>query len=207
MYIAHRINYLDAHIAEEVFSAADGIEFDIRDSAGEIIVTHDPFSSGQLFNDFLSFCVPNKFYIVNVKSEGIEPVAISMLEAAGIRQFFLLDCSIPAMVRLGKAGETRMAVRFSEYESLETVLSMAHFVQWVWVDVFTRLPLNATSAAAIRNAGLKICLVSPELQAQQEKLFEYKSALLAGGVKIDAVCTKIHNISTWLFDRSPYSTL
>jgi hypothetical protein len=207
MYIAHRINYLDARIAAEVFAAADGIEFDIRDSAGQIIVTHDPFSSGQLFADFLSFCVPNKFYIVNVKSEGIESVAISALEAAGIRQFFLLDCSIPAMVRLGRAGETRMAVRFSEYESLETVLSMAPFVQWVWVDVFARLPLDAASASTIHNAGLKICLVSPELQAQQEKLFEYKCALLASGVGIDAVCTKLHNISSWLFERSPCPTM
>ena len=198
MFIAHRVNQLDETIAAEVFGAADGIEFDIRDTGGDIVVQHDPFLSGQLFTDFLKFCPSNKFYIVNVKSEGIERRAIADLESCGIKQFFLLDCSIPMMVRLGKEGERRLAVRFSEYESLATVGVMASFVSWVWVDVFTQLPLTNTIETSIRNHGLKLCLVSPELQGQQDKIVDYKTLLAKRGVTIDAVCSKLYNRGLWI---------
>ena len=197
MFIAHRINQLDEIIAADVFGSADGIEFDIRDTGGEIVVQHDPFLGGQLFTDFLKFCPSNKFYIVNVKSEGIERRAIADLEAHGIKRFFLLDCSIPMMVRLGKMGERRLAVRFSEYESQATVEAMASFVSWVWVDVFTQLPLTSLVETFIRNRGLKLCLVSPELQGQQEKVAEYKTLLAKRGLTIDAVCSKLYNRSLW----------
>jgi len=197
MFIAHRINKLDETIAAEVFGVADGIEFDIRDNGGEIVVQHDPFVGGQLFTNFLKFCPSNKFYIVNIKSEGIEHRAIADLEACGITQFFLLDCSIPMMVRLGKMGERRLAVRFSEYESLATVEAMAPFVMWVWIDVFTQLPLTSFVETFIRNRGLKLCLVSPELQGQQEKVAEYKTLLAKRGVTIDAVCSKLYNYDLW----------
>ena len=55
MFIAHRINKLDETIAAEVFGVADGIEFDIRDTGGEIVVQHDPFVGGQMFTDFFLF--------------------------------------------------------------------------------------------------------------------------------------------------------
>ena len=198
MFIAHRVNQLDETIAAEVFGAADGIEFDIRDTGGDIVVQHDPFLGGQLFTDFLKFCPSNKFYIVNVKSEGIERRAIADLESCGIKQFFLLDCSIPMMIRLGKEGERRLAVRFSEYESLATVGVMASFVSWVWVDVFTQLPLTNTIETSIRNHGLKLCLVSPELQGQQDKIVDYKTLLAKRGVTIDAVCSKLYNRGLWI---------
>jgi len=197
MFIAHRVNQLDETIAADVFGAADGIEFDIRDTGGEIVVQHDPFLGGQRFTDFLKFCPSNKFYIVNVKSEGIEQRAIADLEAHGITQFFLLDCSIPMMVKLGKMGERRLAVRFSEYESLTTVEAMVPFVTWVWADVFTQLPLTHFVETFLRDRGLKLCLVSPELQGQQEKLIDYKILLAKRGVTIDAVCSKLYNRGLW----------
>jgi len=197
MFIAHRVNHLNEIIAADVFSTADGIEFDIRDTGGEIIVQHDPFLDGQLFTEFLKFCPSNKFYIVNIKSEGIEQRAIADLKAQGITQFFLLDCSIPMMIKLGKMGERRLAVRFSEYESLSTVEAMAPFVTWVWVDVFTQMPLTSFLETSIRNLGLKVCLVSPELQGQQEKLMDYKLLLAKRGVSIDAVCSKLYNCGLW----------
>ena len=49
MFIAHRVNQLDKTVAADVFGSADGIEFDIRDTGGEIVVQHDPFIGGQLF--------------------------------------------------------------------------------------------------------------------------------------------------------------
>ena len=47
MILSHRINFLNKELAAEIFAAADGIEFDIRDSGGVILVQHDPFVDEQ----------------------------------------------------------------------------------------------------------------------------------------------------------------
>ena len=197
MIILHRVNFLGPCAGETVFSHCDGIEFDLRDSAGELIVTHDAFTTGQRFEEFLSFCDPSKFYIVNVKCEGIESAALLLLEKYGIRNFFFLDCSIPAMVKLGKAGENRLAVRFSEYESLQTVLSMKQFVSWVWIDTFSRLPISKETLEFFKAVGLKTCLVSPELQQQPARICEYIETMKSEDMKLDAVCTKAPHLATW----------
>ena len=130
-----------------------------------------------------------------MKSEGIEHRAIQLLEAHGITRFFLLDCSIPMIIRLGLKGERRLAVRFSEFEGMETVRLMAQFVSWVWVDVFTCLPLNDWLAEYAQEAlNLRICLVSPELQGQPDKISEYVDILTQQNIKLDAVCTKMPQI-------------
>jgi hypothetical protein len=198
--VAHRVNELNAETADRIFATADGIEFDIRDSDGELVVHHDAFAKPedcQLFEDFLRHCPTDKLYIVNVKAEGIEERVIEALTMRGINNIFLLDCGLPAMYKLSQKGERRMAIRFSEYESLETVRLMRDRVQWVWVDVFSVLPLTAAIAQKIRGWGLKICLVSPELQGQEDKIVQYKHYLSDIGVSLDAVCTKEWNIASW----------
>lgn len=218
MLISHRINTLDASSAAVLFSSADGIEFDLRDSNGELIVQHDACSrnkfpesrtretaasagtefqqrNGQLFSEFLTYCPTNKFYIVNIKAEGFEELAIQMLTDAGIHTFFLLDCGMPSIVRLGRKGERRMAVRFSEYESFETVIAVAPFVSWIWIDVFTRLTFTKEHATRAKELGLRLCLVSPELQGQPEKREEYLTFFKDTDIHLDAICTKQRYIS------------
>lgn len=192
-FIAHRINNLDP----ESFPEADGIEFDVRDSNGRIIVTHDPFTEGQPLEDFLYFCPPEKFYIVNIKSEGIELKILQLLKEYSIKNFFFLDCSIPMMVKLGKQYTTNLAVRYSEYESIETVKKMAHLVEWVWIDTFTKIPLTQEQEQELHSLGLKLCFVSPELQGQQSKVDQYIQDLENKQIKLDAVCCKTQFIDAW----------
>ncbi len=197
MIIAHRINNLDSE-SQDIFRVADGIEFDVRDSDGKIIVTHDPFTTGQLFEDFLFYCDPSKFYIVNIKSEGIEYRILELLKEHSIQNFFFLDCSIPMMVKLGKQYTNKLAVRFSEYESIETVKKMASLVEWVWVDTFTKIPLTQEQQEELHQLGLKLCFVSPELQGQPNKVNEYIQELHNKQINLDAVCCKTHFIDAWI---------
>jgi len=195
LHISHRINYLDSTIAKDIFSVADGIEFDLRDSNKALIVQHDACQEGQLFSEFLQFCPPTKFYIVNIKAEGIEEMAIDMLTKYGIHQFFLLDCGMPSIVRLGRKEERRMAIRFSEYESFETVMAIAPFVSWIWIDAFTRLVFTKEEAMKAKQLGLRLCLVSPELQRQPEKRGDYLQYCKDNEIPLDAICTKQQYIS------------
>jgi len=184
MQIAHRINTLEdlrrvpAHL---------GIEFDVREGILAPVVTHDPWTASVPLSTFLGAC-HHAFYIVNIKSEGIELEVLRQLRLRNIEHFFLLDCSFPMLVRLSAQGERRLAVRVSEYESIETARSLMGRVDWIWLDCFTRLPLRAQTCDALRDEGFKLCLVSPELQGQPEKRETYWEIL---GGHVDAVCTKV----------------
>ena len=85
-----------------------------------------------------------------------------------------------------------MAVRFSEFESIETVLSLKGKVDWVWVDCFNEFPLTYEKNKKLKKAGFKICLVSPELHGRS--LFESGTKLGSyfseHKMEVDAVCTK-----------------
>jgi hypothetical protein len=62
----------------------------------------------------------------------------------------------------------------------------------VWVDCFTRFPLDNDDASRLRAAGFKLCLVSPELQGRDAGLEIPQLAALLQERQIlaDAVCTK-----------------
>jgi hypothetical protein len=186
--VAHRVNTLTelSRVPSHL-----GIEFDVRESPSGPVVVHDPWKEGVPLREFLAQC-DHAFYIVNIKSEGIEVDVVALLDVHHIPHFFLLDCSFPMIVRLATRGERRLAVRVSEYESVETALALAGKVDWVWVDVFTRIPVTPAQCATLRAAGFKLCLVSPELQGRPEDVVAYRTAI---GMEMDMVCTKVP--STW----------
>ena len=109
-----------------------------------------------------------------------------------IANYFFLDQSFPFLIKWTKLGESRCAIRISEYESISTALTLTGKAQWVWVDFFSRFPLDATSGKQLKEAGFKLCLVSPELQGINPitAIPRLKELIRHLGIKIDAVCTK-----------------
>lgn len=49
----------------------------------------------------------------------------------------------------------------------------------------------------MKNAGFKLCFVSPELQNQTEKLNEYRDFFIKENINLDMVCTKSYNVDKW----------
>lgn len=180
----HRVNTLD-QLAR--LPADQGLEFDLRSDGSRVIVTHDPFTDGVTIEEFFPR-IGTRPCIFNVKCEGIEERVAHLAKACGISDYFFLDCSVPAMVKLARAGERRFAVRYSEYEPLPAVLSWAGMASWVWVDCFRQYPEDAAAWAAIAEQ-FQICLVSPELQGHgTEAISRFADTL--HGRRYDAVCTK-----------------
>ena len=98
---------------------------------------------------------------------------------------------------LSDKGEKNIALRFSEYEGIDTLEKMQGKVNWVWVDCFTKLPINNEIYKKIKDMGYKLCLVSPELQGQAEKLELYIKQINKEKIEFDAICTKEYNIEKW----------
>jgi hypothetical protein len=79
----------------------------------------------------------------------------------------------------------------SEYESLDTALGIAPWIDWAWIDCFTRFPLDRAQADQLQAAGLKLCLVSPELQGRDPaEIGQLRDLLDSQGIQAEAVCTK-----------------
>lgn len=186
--IAHRKNTL----AELRASPAEyGVEVDIRSYAGDLVIHHDPFVKGESFEAWLEE-YRHGTLILNVKEEGLEARLIELMKRYGLDDYFFLDQSFPFLVKWARLGERRCAVRVSEYESVETAMSLAGKVDWVWVDCFTRFPLQKEDAARLQAAGFKLCLVSPELQGRDAgtEIPQLHKLLKEREIRADAVCTK-----------------
>jgi hypothetical protein len=168
-----------------------GIEVDIRSHGNQLIIHHDPMVSGEGFEHWLA-AYNHGTLILNVKEEGLEERLLSLMQTKGITDFFFLDQSFPFLVKWSKAGERRCAVRLSEFESIDTVLNMAGKVDWVWVDCFTRFPLDRDSSLRLVNAGFKLCIVSPELQGRDanSEIPSLIRLLQQHNISANAVCTK-----------------
>jgi hypothetical protein len=168
-----------------------GVEVDIRSAGDRLVLHHDPFAQGESFDEWINE-YSHGTLILNVKEEGLEERLITLMQSKRIHDYFFLDQSFPFLVKWSKAGIHRSAVRVSEFETIETALTLAGMVDWVWVDCFTRFPLSAQDATELASAGFKLCLVSPELQGRDADFEIEQLALLLSerNIDADAVCTK-----------------
>ena len=78
-FICHRIN--NSYDLSKVESNY-GVEIDLRDDNDKVIISHDPFTKGENFDNYLETFVTNhqkNLIILNVKSERIEYRILELL--------------------------------------------------------------------------------------------------------------------------------
>jgi hypothetical protein len=192
LLIEHRVNTIEhlQRVPREL-----GIEVDVRDYDGELRLVHDPFEGGERLEDLLAV-YEHALIIFNVKCDGLEERIIKLAGGYGIQDYFLLDLANPTLVNLARRGVRRLAVRYSEFEPIEFALAFAGRVDWVWVDCFTRLPLDAETYQQLHQ-HFKICLVSPELQKHPRSMIQsFRQQLQT--MPVEAVCTDYR--ADWIVD-------
>ena len=187
-FISHRRNTIEELQATP---REYGVEVDIRSDHGQLLIHHDPFVKGDDFEEWLKH-YQHGTLILNVKEEGLEARLIDLMKQYKIEDYFFLDQSFPFLIKWSKLGEHHCAVRVSEFESIETALSLAGKIDWVWVDCFTKFPLAGIDAKRLQDAGFKLCLVSPELQGRpaETAIPELAKLLNERHITADAICTK-----------------
>jgi len=192
IFIKHRVNKL-----KEIqnLNTEYGAEIDLRSYGERLILNHEPFQDGILFKSWLEE-YNNKFLICNVKEEGLESKCLDLLKIFKIKNYFFLDQSFPMLIKTCINGNKKTALRFSSYESIETVFKFKGLVDWIWIDYYEKYPLNIENFKKLKEYNFKICLVSPELQGYPfEEIEIAKDSIKKFSNKIDAVCTK--DIEKW----------
>lgn len=141
-----------------------GIETDIRDYCGEIVISHDipDDKCEKLYKLFEYYNSVNSSVILalNIKSDGIQKKLKDLIKKYSIKNYFLFDMSIPEFV-ININEDLKCYTRNSDIES-ECVLYEK--VTGVWLDSFYDMNwINYNNITSHLSNNKKVCVVSPEL--------------------------------------------
>jgi hypothetical protein len=185
--VAHRVNKIDDL---RRLPPGVGAEVDIRSRGSDLILAHDPYTTGARLFDFLDVYAesrPEALLILNPKEDGLEEDVLLETTQRNLQRFFFLDLTLPTTVRfVRKKKEKRVAIRLSEFEPEGLAERFRGLAEWLWVDCFDGRPADPAKLRALRD-DFKVCLVSPELQGYPADSISHFHTLRQVA---DAVCTK-----------------
>ena len=190
--IIHRVNSIKGlkQIQEQF-----GTEIDIRAWGSELILNHEPFSSGERIEDYLDE-YKHGTLILNIKEAGIEDEVLRLVrQRPQIKSYFLLDIESPYLYRAARQGERAIAIRFSEVEPIEFAKKYLDKIDWVWIDTNSQMPVGESSLPILNQ--FKKCMVCPERWGRPSDIGNYKQLMHGLDFKIDAVMTSNQYIKLW----------
>lgn len=170
--LAHRgaWNYPgEKNSAEALLAALElgfGIETDIRDHNGSLVIAHDvPEDPALKFSDFVEsyLSLPRKpMLALNIKADGLTDLLSQALTEVDSKHYFFFDMSIPDTLAY-LHNKLPVYVRLSELESESPLLPDA---QGIWLDELTGPWLTADTLLSLTRHNKPICIVSPELHGR-----------------------------------------
>jgi hypothetical protein len=175
-YLAHRgkwasVEEQNTHSAlSRAIDSGFGIETDIRDCVGNIVISHDPCGPAcpLLLNELFQIeGVRSQLLALNVKSDGLTSLLQNIIERAQIEHYFFFDMSVPQALVYHKSG-LKFFTRQSEFEIQPSLYEMA---DGVWIDCFQKEWLDESTLMGHFERGKKIALVSPELHGRDPLFF------------------------------------
>tara|TARA_B110001454_G_scaffold219057_1_gene249607 strand:+ start:46408 stop:47037 length:630 start_codon:yes stop_codon:yes gene_type:complete len=174
--IAHRGFWKEKHEQNtmvsftQCFEKKYGIETDIRDFNGKVIISHDPYV-GQTpiyFEDVLKNYKSYNSHVtlaLNVKTDGISDKVKELLHRFQIKNYFVFDASVPELLRY-RNNELVYFSRHSEYEESPNLYDRA---AGIWLDQFKEMWFQESTISEHLKAGKKVCVVSSELHKREHK--------------------------------------
>lgn len=176
--LAHRGNWstaADQNSYLSILSAIEagyGIEIDLRDCDGEIVVSHDPPRSKNNLNlrklmSELKKKNRKQRIALNIKSDGLANLLINEINYNSIKidNVFVFDMSFPDMLSYARL-EFPYYNRLSEFEPQNNIIPG---VRGYWVDNFSMNTSQVEMARQIVNQGLRAAVVSPELHGRDKE--------------------------------------
>lgn len=140
-----------------------GIETDIRDYLGEIVISHDiPGKNNPLFEDFLRIYNnynSNLMLALNIKSDGLCNKLKRLIERYNIIKYFVFDMSIPETLVYLK-NNINFFVRQSEFEKKNIFYDNS---SGIWMDELTKEWIKEKSIKSNLDSGKYVCIISPEI--------------------------------------------
>lgn len=170
-----------------------GIETDIRDFKGKLVISHDVASENcplleDLFRIYQSIG-SDVCLALNIKADGLQERLKGLLDAYQIQNYFLFDMSIPEFVVNKKYGLTC----FTRNSDIERECVLYDYADGVWMDSFYDVAWLRTEMIDkhLKN-GKRIGIISSEIHGYEknEMWRMLKSASLDDSVMLCTDCPK-----------------
>ena len=210
--IAHRGNWntqeeKNSKIAfERSIRQGYGIETDIRDYEGRLVIAHDVPQPGEelmSFDDFLQLYSvntdKNAVLAINIKSDGLHQLLEQALQKNTPGDYFVFDMSVPALFFGYRKTKIPFFVSVNEYMQTPPLFSEC---AGIWLDAYEDIWYHTDDIQAFAGKGKKVCIVSPELhgRAHMELWQMIKDAGLAQLPGL-SICTDLFDEADQLFNH------
>lgn len=183
------------------FERGMGVETDVRDLDGDLVISHDPPRKGairfdELLETWSSF--PNAGVMaLNIKADGLAKPLREKLSKIDPEKFFFFDMSLPDTLHYIREGLPIFA-RHSEYERDIAFLRDA---RGVWMDCFqSNALISPSELGRIAQLGKQVAIVSPELHKRAHESYwnELKASELWSSDHV-LLCTDFPDQATKVF--------
>lgn len=174
--LAHRGWWLDpaekntAQAFARALAAGFGIETDIRDCDGMVVVAHDPprgkrhMALDDLLKLYDEAGQPGALAL-NVKADGLQDQVFRALDQRGITNAFVFDMAVPDALGYLSIG----VCTFTRQSEVEPVPAFLERASGVWLDCFQRDWITKQVIESHRKEGRLVALVSPELHRRSKE--------------------------------------
>ena len=171
--VAHRGYWLNEHEknTKEAFARAFdnefGIETDLRDICGKIVISHDmPKGDEITFEEVLELMNGRNLPLaLNIKADGQAKEIKRLLEKYNHTNYFTFDMSIPEMVVQHKLG-LKFYTGLSDIINSPIMFKEAH---GIWLDCFKSDWFCEKDILDLLNKNKEVCIVSPDLHKREYK--------------------------------------
>jgi hypothetical protein len=140
-----------------------GIETDLRDYCGKVVISHDAASDTSMqfdaFLDIYKSYNSHPILALNVKADGLHAPIAEALKRFHITNYFLFDMSVPDTLSYFAYGLT-VFTRRSEFELGSALDGRA---AGLWLDSFEQPYVDPNLVRSTLAEGRRIAIVSPEL--------------------------------------------
>lgn len=153
------------------FKLGFGIETDVRDLNGRLVISHDPPTGEplpleKLFETYKQY--GNGLTLaLNIKADGLWKILQRSIYEYDIHEYFVFDMSIPDTIPYLRS-DMRVFTRLSEYEKFPPFHKEA---AGIWMDCFEDDWITQRDINKYLEAAKKVCIVSPELHKREYKIF------------------------------------
>ena len=152
---------------ERAFNSGFGVETDLRDIKGEIVISHNMPQGGEMkFEELLELLDGRDLTLaLNIKADGMADEIKRLLDKHKVSNYFTFDMSIPEMVYQHKTG-------LKVFTGLSDIIPepiMSDKAAGIWLDSFNSDWFGEQEINNILNQRKKVCIVSPDLHKREYK--------------------------------------
>lgn len=153
----------------DAFAHGWGVELDVRDLDGTLVVSHDPPRRGALRFDTVVTAWSQEGFpgelAVNIKADGLAGAVAKALLDAEPASWFAFDMSIPDTLHYARAG---LPV-YTRHSDVEPEPALYDEAIGVWLDDFAGGFIDKDRIAMHVAAGKRVAVVSPELHGRDHR--------------------------------------